>query len=314
MNKRFIFNIPYRTQWGQLMRIVANSSPSFEEKSNIYIELSTLDGNHWQGESIDLPTNFYYKYEVLDIPRIIEEVTRPRYIDATFILLDTISINDFWRSEANKNNIFYSSAFSEVIFKPNQNKSYRESNQNENNKANVSFRLNAPDIPKNKKLGVLGNIGVLGNWLQPVILQCENYPEWRTDVFIHNDVGIVEYKYVLVDEVDQSISYWEIENNRQVPTNLLQEHNYLILHDDGFRYGGGWWRGTGMAIPVFSLRTQNSCGIGEFSDLKTMIDLADKMGMDIIQTLPVNDTLANMNWQDSYPYAAISVYALHPLY
>ena len=36
--------------------------------------------------------------------------------------------------------------------------------------------------------------------------------------------------------------------------------------------------------------------------------------MKLIQILPINDTSATHTWLDSYPYAAISAFALHPLY
>eukprot|EP01136_Pigoraptor_vietnamica_P024910 Opistho-1_new@78372 len=34
----------------------------------------------------------------------------------------------------------------------------------------------------------------------------------------------------------------------------------------------------------------------------------------MIQLLPINDTTATHSWTDSYPYAAISAFALHPMY
>jgi len=34
----------------------------------------------------------------------------------------------------------------------------------------------------------------------------------------------------------------------------------------------------------------------------------------MIQLLPINDTTAMHSWMDSYPYAAISAFALHPVY
>lgn len=71
---------------------------------------------------------------------------------------------------------------------------------------------------------------------------------------------------------------------------------------------------TGIAVPVFSLRTENSSGVGQFSDLKELADFAHRSGMDIIQLLPINDTSTFMDWRDSYPYRAISVFALHPIY
>ncbi|MGB3467995.1 MAG: 4-alpha-glucanotransferase, partial [Cyclobacteriaceae bacterium] len=69
-----------------------------------------------------------------------------------------------------------------------------------------------------------------------------------------------------------------------------------------------------VAIPVFSIRSEQGMGVGEFTDLKLLVDWAVKTGMKMIQVLPVNDTVATNTWVDSYPYAAISVFALHPLY
>jgi 4-alpha-glucanotransferase len=70
----------------------------------------------------------------------------------------------------------------------------------------------------------------------------------------------------------------------------------------------------GVAIPVFSLRSKKSFGTGEFSDLKLLVDWAKESGISMIQLLPINDTTSTHTWRDSYPYSAISVFALHPLY
>ena len=74
------------------------------------------------------------------------------------------------------------------------------------------------------------------------------------------------------------------------------------------------FRGAGVAIPVFSLRSKNGFGIGEFTDLKLMVDWAAKTGMTIIQLLPINDTTRKGQWKDSYPYSPITSFGLHPLY
>ena len=74
------------------------------------------------------------------------------------------------------------------------------------------------------------------------------------------------------------------------------------------------FRGAGVAIPVFSIRTEKGLGVGEFSDLKILADWAEICGLKLIQILPVNDTTANFTWLDSCPYSAISVFALHPMY
>ena len=74
------------------------------------------------------------------------------------------------------------------------------------------------------------------------------------------------------------------------------------------------WRGAGSAIPVFSLRSEKSWGIGDFSDLKLYIEWAAATGQCIVQTLPINDTTITRTWRDSYPYSANSSFALNPMY
>lgn len=73
-------------------------------------------------------------------------------------------------------------------------------------------------------------------------------------------------------------------------------------------------RGAGVNIPVFSLRSENSFGIGDFADLELLADWAAEIGLKLIQLLPINDTTATHTWEDSYPYSAISAFALHPIY
>ena len=74
----------------------------------------------------------------------------------------------------------------------------------------------------------------------------------------------------------------------------------------------GVWKAAGTAIPVFSLRSENGFGVGEFNDLKLLVDWAAATGQKVIQLLPVNDTTMTWTWRDSYPYNACSSFALHP--
>ena len=66
---------------------------------------------------------------------------------------------------------------------------------------------------------------------------------------------------------------------------------------------------TGIAVPVSALKTENSCGIGEFADLENLGKWCKSINIELIQILPVNDT----GFQSS-PYSAISAFALHPVY
>lgn len=87
----------------------------------------------------------------------------------------------------------------------------------------------------------------------------------------------------------------------------------IIARDGHFRHPGVW-RGSGLAVPVFSLRSCDSVGAGDFGDLKMLVDVAAAAGMTVVQLLPVNDTTVHNMWWDSYPYSSVSVIALHPLY
>ena len=72
------------------------------------------------------------------------------------------------------------------------------------------------------------------------------------------------------------------------------------------------WKGAGTAIPVFALRSEDDFGVGEFLDLKKMVDWAVLTGQTFLQLLPVNDTTMFGTLDDSYPYNANSTFALHP--
>lgn len=66
---------------------------------------------------------------------------------------------------------------------------------------------------------------------------------------------------------------------------------------------------TGVLVPVFSLRTPDSTGVGEFLDLVPLAEWCQSCSLDLIQLLPVNDT-----GDDASPYNALSAFALHPVY
>lgn len=90
-----------------------------------------------------------------------------------------------------------------------------------------------------------------------------------------------------------------------VSNGFLRGHATAMFDRDGYR-------GAGTAIPVFSLRTEDDFGVGEFLDLKKMADWAAATGQSVIQLLPINDTTMTGTWMDSYPYNANSSFALHP--
>lgn len=88
----------------------------------------------------------------------------------------------------------------------------------------------------------------------------------------------------------------------------------MLIRNDGYFHHPQPWRGAGVAVPVFSLRSSRSCGVGDFVDIRRLVDLCAAIGLQMVQVLPVNDTSVHLDWRDSYPYSSLSVFALHPLY
>ena len=88
----------------------------------------------------------------------------------------------------------------------------------------------------------------------------------------------------------------------------------LVAYGESLRVKEQTWRAAGVVIPVFSLRTKESYGVGDFGDLRRLVDWCVATGMKVIQLLPVNDTTCSGNWSDSYPYNIVSAFALHPHY
>lgn len=110
-----------------------------------------------------------------------------------------------------------------------------------------------------------------------------------------------------------SLLEWEEGDNRAIATDV-EDGQVLVLHGGHLRLSEEPWRAAGVVVPIFSLRSEHSYGVGDFGDLRRMVDWAVETGMKFIQTLPVCDTTTDGHWHNSYPYNITSVFALHPHY
>ena len=146
--------------------------------------------------------------------------------------------------------------------------------------------------------------------------------EWMLTVNALGMLFPIEYKYVVVDDATHEFVAWEEGENRVIDNQQKRENNQelisdgqvIVLYGDQLRIRENIWRAAGVSVPVFSLRSEHSYGVGDFGDLRRFVDWVAMTGMKVVQLLPVNDTTQNHDWQDSYPYNIISVFALHPHY
>ena len=155
----------------------------------------------------------------------------------------------------------------------------------------------------------------LGNWNtdRAPHLHYTTYPEWIIELDRDELTFPVEYKFIICNR-DNGEIVWETGDNRRIDEFPADDDTLYVLSETPFRGFQSFWHCAGTVIPVFSLRSEESCGVGDLKDLRKMVDWAALTQQRIIQVLPMNDTTASYTWTDSYPYSAISIYALHPVY
>lgn len=301
------FSINYQTKWGQQVFVRTNQShqPS--------IALEYQEDGWWKGtwETDKLPADFGYRYQVRDgHGHTEEELAIDRIIKIGKV--QNLLLEDSWRSRDLPSVALHASAFEQVIFKPAELRKTPPCKQVVG-KVKVQFQMLQVRVPSHLQLAIVGNTKALGNW-QPadaLLLGSMDYPLWQAAVMLSPGQHL-EYKYVLIDPETREVVTWEAGANRLY--NVPYGPDTIVKTDSNFAFATANWKGAGVAMPVFSLRTNESFGCGEFTDLHKLVDWAKLLGMSMVQILPVNDTIATYTWVDSYPYAAISVFALHPLY
>ncbi len=181
---------------------------------------------------------------------------------------------------------------------------------------NHEFGIHVAAVPPGCQLCLGGNLPELGAWDAEKALLMDEVAanEWRVQVGLPGGAA-VEYKYGICDPARGGVVDWESGENRVLEAHDLAPRQRTRVLDEGYRREqSSLFRGAGVAVPVFSLRSDAGMGVGEFADLKVLADWAQSVGFGMIQILPVNDTTSSHDWTDSYPYSAISVFALHPIY
>ena len=292
-------------QWGQTMCLILHSSGNPIQKYGMHCN----EKSEWKSEiQIDNIAKVSYQYAIQNPDKSLEyEYGSIREIEFHSAGENTTVI-DNWRA-SNGDSPFVSTAFTNCFFKriPLKISSAVSSK-------NLVLRLNCPQMEPERHVAVIGNQDSLGNWdvKKKVKLDESKFPIWSTTLDPTKIKFPLEYKYLIVDTKTDEVLAWGGGPNRLVEK--VDKQAITIVTEEHFIRTIPSWKATGVAIPVFSLRSEEGFGIGEFNDLKKMVDWAKKTGQRIIQILPINDTILYHSNYDSYPYNAVSVYALHPIY
>ena len=319
------FSIDYGTAWGESLHvsIIYRSSDGTERCRRL--PMLTDDGQLWTLETAALESRQHpvseicYAYEVCDadgnvLRREWADIPRRYAFDAT---RDYV-FPDQWRDRPLCAHL-YSNAYAVMTHRAVDEEVqalplplFRHT---------LVFRVSAPQLKYGQAVAICGSHPALGAWNTSRYLRMEyaGQHEWLLSV---NALGMllpIEYKYVIVDDATHELMAWEDGENRSIiessTLNTQQKDgSVLVLHGGMLRVREEEWRAAGVVVPVFSLRSEHSYGVGDFGDLRRFVDWAELTGMKVIQTLPVCDTTLTHCWGDSYPYNIISAFALHPHY
>ncbi|MFA6335555.1 MAG: 4-alpha-glucanotransferase [Bacteroidales bacterium] len=301
------FSIPYNLSFGQRIFIMG-SIPELSSFDTKNAKPLSYDGFMWSYNLIlNNSESFEYSYLLIDDSGepVFESGPARKFHVSSF---EEYIIRDEWKSYSDESP-FLSSAFKKVFY-------FRDDVSKEAT-GDVRIRLSANNTPLNGEIVMCGNHSLLGNWLPERGKRLHQNGEglWETGLNSKELPAMLEYKFVLVtNRMDITAVAWEKGENRKLDIPQLKSGELLIINHFSINLEARKTRIAGTSVPVFSLRSKESCGMGDFMDLKKMIDFLYKTRQNVLQILPINDTTMTHTWTDSYPYGAISIYAIHPLY
>jgi 4-alpha-glucanotransferase len=305
------FRVHYATQWGENLffeRRVADGAGGTAEGSTLPMRYAG-DG-FWmlRLDGVDPHPAFEYRYAFQGMAgQWRREPVFRRFVMAG---LEQV-VWDHWLAPELPEGAFLRQAFAGVVFQPR-----REPVEPivEPGARRLRLTLRAARVSKGRRICVTGGHPMLGDWdpARARVMCGVGYPVWEADLPATEFQGPVEFKFGLWDEVERRLVQYEEGPNRGLE-GVPAGPDVLVLNCEHYRHPG-LWRGAGVAVPVFGLRSERGYGVGEFLDLVPFAEWAAACNLRLIQVLPVTDTSSDFSWQDSYPYKAISSAALHPIY
>lgn len=304
---RIKFNLAFYTKYGQNILITGSIPELGEFDTSRAIPLSYNDGVWSTSVNITGKADFDYSYILKDNYSVITCESGPsrKFRDHGN---NEYQVFDEW-SPFTDESPFLSDAFRKVF--------YKRDSQHSQKDGNIIITCAANNLSTCDSLYISGSIEELGKWeiskKQPMHMNCDG--RWEYSMTATQFTDHFEYKFLLSNgAVDNSSIVWEHGNNRIFNNPAIKPGSKTIINHFSLNLPSPKPRFAGTAIPVFSLRSNGSSGIGDFFDIKEMVDLLYATGQRVLQILPVNDTTMTHTWADSYPYGAISIFALHPLY
>ena len=307
--KSLFFRIPYQTDWGQSLWVTF----SLDNGTPDCLPLQTADGREWTG-MVEIPEEtrtLRHAYYVADNEGRPVRIEPGTWRTTSCAGNQGLCLDDSW-TERPLGQWLHSSAFSRCIMQR-----YSHLPATSEPSASVNIVLHAAPLPLGWEWRVCGSCRALGEWnpTRAARPRRTGTYEWSLSLRAEDCPEDTTYKYIVCKADDADCVLWEEGGNRPISSRAWP-HKFKAVRTDRVPLvpNAPLWRGAGCVVPVFSLRSEGSFGIGDFGDLALFVRWAAATSLSAVQILPVNDTTRHGSWRDSYPYSAISVFALHPVY
>lgn len=305
---KIFFNIQYATTFGEILRL--NVVGKGKDIEKVY-SMNTYDGMSWHceitAENGMSQMEYYYSVENGDSEVRHEWTTVSHRLELNAKRAMTYFVNDRW-NDIPYDSYLYSSAFTDCV-----NRRHREPAKGSDYNQTLRLIVRAPQLRSGSRLALVGEDNALGRWNpdDAISMVEHNYNEWVADINVKEmKKEETEFKFIAFN--DKGGVDWETGMNRQLHAPTINDGEVVVTELDQAFFELCDEKLAGTLIPVFSLRSKGSFGVGDFGDLKMMIDWVAETNQRVLQVLPINDTTSTHTWTDSYPYSAISIFALHP--
>lgn len=305
------FYVGFRSLHGQSVAVRITPLDKTLPLPTTEIPLHYLNEAYWHTSikrtALDIIDEFEYTYVFRD-DRTGEEklFCKNSLVSTRKITAKIFDIIDEWTEDEPLAEVFSSKPFEKVFSVQKQKIKVTDTKS-----PSHVFKVNAMALAAGKAVCIIGAGKKLNDWdeTKPILLeQKKNY--WQVRLNLNKEIFPLEYKIGIYDLRNKLMDY-EAGANRVLPPYTKGSLTQINLRLDTAAHR---WKGAGINVPVSALRTGSSWGVGDFTDLNLLTDFAKKTGIKLIQLLPINDTTSTHSNKDSYPYSAVSAFALQPVY
>ena len=304
-----LFNLQYATVFGETLQL--NVVDRNGAKAQTYGMNMTADKTWTCQMAVDTSVthiDYYFSVDRGGQEERHEWTTITHRLELNGKKTDTYLVSNRWQ-DIPGDSYLYSSAFTDCVNRRNHGRMKASAYAK-----TLRLVVRAPQLRGGCQLAVVGEDKALGQWIadKAVRMVEHNHNEWVADLNLRDfaNTGTTEFKFVVW--TDKGDLLWETGANRRLELPMADNGQMVVRELDQAFFEIYNERLAGTLIPVFSLRTRGSFGVGDFGDLKRMVDWVAETEQRVLQVLPINDTTSTHTWTDSYPYSAISIFALHP--